>query len=1218
MAATGLALVTLPVWFPWVLRPVLNHYGVRFGTYERMGYSRFAVDDVAAQWGNTRFTAKRLACVLPTTWGFKKLSGRTNASPFFILGEGELSIQPGEESNDKLAPGFDETLDEVVGAAELLNRFAPIAELTNCRVVIQTNIVLLSRADWRAHRLNAVVQLPERSGEGLVAGDFSDSKKPRVSAAWNAYGLEAQANLTNVATGWVTGGSVAWFSNRATFTAQFPTNGWWPSHGRAEAAQLTIPAERLRLRGYEDLTAAIVLTLISNRFDVQVSGDLRPDAIFAANGFPEGKFQLAASGDTESVSVREFRVEAPWLRAELANAIGVTWRGELMAQPAQFRVVADLAKLPGVTMTGHVEGQARVEPWANQTPTLQFQLAATNLNVSKIDAKNIKVAGAFAFPQLSVTEFGADLADDSKLSGRGSFDVQGKELLQASWKFSGGFLNRFLFGAKYDELRGSGEVAGTLTNLTHHSEVTIAGARVGQFKPMDANLRVAGQNLQLGSIRATFNAGNAKLTLVGSSDLTGAKQERITATLTNLSLLRGGDSRLELEQPCEFAFQGGTNWTLSVTSMDLAGNDRRLSVGANLSWPERGHVKVAATNIALAEFSDFWPHSFTNIAVTTFSADANWSNGPVSGSVLAAATLTNQTGQNFVLEADMAATEVVSVRRFRVETGYVPTLSVTGSIPTKIIPGRLPGWLAWNAEQRMELVGSWEDSQLRDFSLPLGRGTALTINRPGLQFQIRGTPESPEGSLNLSAHRISWQSTSNQLSLPPMEDFLMRLELRPIGIELARLTGTLDGQRVEANGTFPLTESDWKKVWEERKLPDWSPAAGRLELERAQLSALAKYLPRIITPEGQLSARLELKPGKHLDGLLLLTNVSTYPLGSIAPVRDIDAVLRFDGSRAMLEGFHGRIGGQPVSAEGFVAVPNGRLQDYEIKLHGTNIPLARSPELLLRGNFDVRLQGESNAPPLLAGRVTLHNGLFVQHASARVWSRPKRPGLRPPYFSVTNEPVASWKMDLAVGGDKFLRVRTPVFSGLLSANMQLRGTLSDPVLTGDLRTDSGQIVFPFGGLEVNQGYASFSGIDPQGPTLQINASGRNYRYEIGLEVKGPAEMAAVTFSSTPPLTSEQILLMLTAGQLPQTEFSFSTTSKAGQVATFLGKDLYSQVFGSSRGEERIIIRSGEDISEEGQVTYSVEYRLTERWSIIGEYDQYNQFNADLKWRIYSR
>jgi hypothetical protein len=958
MAAIALATATLPVWFPWLLRPVLNHYGLGFGAYDRTSYSRFTLSDVEARWGGTRLTAKQFEGVLPTTWACKKLSGRTNGAPFFMLTEGVLSIEPDQKAEAKGSGGFDETLDEVVRAAEILDRFAPIAGLTNCRITIKTNLVLVPSAEWRAQRLNAVVQLPERNGQGLLVGDFSDSTTPRISAAWNVYGVEAQASFTNVATGWVAGGSAAWFSNRATFRAQFPTNGWWPSHGRVEVPQLAIPAKQLRLRGYEDVTAAVVLALVSNRFEVQMSGVLRPDAVFAANGFPEGKFELAASGDTESVSVREFWIEAPWLRAELASAIGVTWRGELMAQPAQFRVFADLAKLPGVTMTGHVEGQARVEPWANQTPTLQFQLAATSLNVSKIEAANIKVAGGFAFPQLSITELSADLADNSRLSGRGSIDVRKRELMQGSWRFSGGFLNRFLSGAKYSELTGSGEVAGTLTNLTHHSEIAVTGARMGRLEPMEVNLRIAGENLRLRSMIAKLSAGDAVVGVEGSADLSGAKQQHFRATLTNLSLVRGGTSRLQLLAPGELAFRGGSNWTLVADSVDLAGDNRRLSIAANLSWPERGEIKVAVTNIALAEVSDFWAHNLTNVAVTTFAADASWNHGAVTGSVVAAATLTNRDEQNFVLQADVTAFDVLSVRQLRVETGYVPTLSVTGSVPARIIPGRSPGWLAWNAEQRMELVGSWDDTQLRDFSLPLGRGAGFTISRPELQFQIQGTPESPKGSLTLAAHRVSWQSASNRFAVPPLEDFLARLELRPNGIELVRLTGTLDGQRVEADGTFPLNEADWKQVWDEKGLPDWSRAYGQLAVERAQLSALAKYLPRIITPEGQLSARLELKPGKQIDGLLSLTNVSTYPLGSIAPIRDIVAVLRFDGSRATLGGFRGRIGGQPVSAEGFVAVPDGRLRDYEVKLHGTNIPLARSPELLLRGNFDVVLRGD--------------------------------------------------------------------------------------------------------------------------------------------------------------------------------------------------------------------------------------------------------------------
>lgn len=1222
IAVLVVVFAALPVWFPWALRPVLNHYGIHFTEYERTSYFRFKAYDVTAQWGNTHLAIKQFECVLPTTWVWRKLSSGERGATFAVR-EGELFVGLTENATSSRNGGVNETLDEIVQVAETLKRFSPVAELTNCRVLVDTNLVLLPTVLWRAQKLDAIVKLPQQPGEVSVVGNFENSKSPRLSLTWNAHHLESQFNFTNAATVWALSGKALWFTNQATFTAEFAPVGWWPSRGQVESAQLRIPADALRLRGYEELTANVVLTLVSNRFDVKTSGSVQPNAAFAADGFPEAKFEIAADGDTESVSVREFSIEAPWLRTELANAIGFTWRGELMAKPAEFRILADLSKLPGATMEGYVQGEGRVSPWVGKTPTLQFQLAATNVSVGEVEAEGIRMVGAFAFPQLSITEFSANLADNSKLSGRGALDVQRRELLQTNWKFSGGFLNRFLSGAIYSDLVGSGEVAGPLTNLTHNSEFAVTGLQIDKLKSIDAQARVSGKQLQLNAITGSLSARETMLAISGAADLSGFREQTVAATLTNVSLTCGKAANLTLQNPCELSFRIRTNapgekWTLVVGSFGLASAEQGISGSADLSWPGRGEVKLGVTNIAFSSFSDFWANDFTNIAVKTFAADVGWSNGPVTGSVMAVATLTNESGQNFALQAAVAAHEVLSISQLRVETGYVPTLSVTGSVPVRILPGRPDGWLVWDADQRISLTGHWDDSELRDFSVPLGKESRFSINQPELEFRIEGRPEAPEGSLRLAAHRIEWQSASNKLSIPPMENFQLRTELHPDGIELRTLTGRLDGQKVEARGVFPLSEADWKAFWEEKKLPDWSRAEGQLDLDQAQLEAFAKYLPRILAPEGQVTARLELKPGKQVGGLLLLTNASTYPLGSIAPLREISAVLQFDGQRATLERFRGRIGGQPISANGFVAIPNGRLKDYEVKLHGTNIPVARSPEFLLRGSFDVSLRGESNAPPLLAGKVTLHNGLFVQHASSRVWSRPRRPSVRPPYFSVTNEPLANWRMDLALLGDRFLRVRTPVFYGLLSANMQLKGTLSQPVLTGDLRADSGQIVFPFGGLEITQGYASFSGSDPQGPTLQINASGRNYRYEVGLEVKGPAETAAVSFSSTPPLTSEQILLMLTAGELPQTEFSFSTTSRAGQVVTFLGMDFYNQVFGSNRGEDRLIIRSGEDISEEGKVTYSVEYRFTDRWSIVGEYDQYNAFNGGLKWRIYSR
>jgi translocation and assembly module TamB len=46
--------------------------------------------------------------------------------------------------------------------------------------------------------------------------------------------------------------------------------------------------------------------------------------------------------------------------------------------------------------------------------------------------------------------------------------------------------------------------------------------------------------------------------------------------------------------------------------------------------------------------------------------------------------------------------------------------------------------------------------------------------------------------------------------------------------------------------------------------------------------------------------------------------------------------------------------------------------------------------------------------------------------------------------------------------------------------------------------------------------------------------------------------------------------------------------------------------------------AGEDVTEEGKPTYNIEFRLNERWSVVGEYDRFGELNGGLKLRVYSR
>jgi translocation and assembly module TamB len=94
--------------------------------------------------------------------------------------------------------------------------------------------------------------------------------------------------------------------------------------------------------------------------------------------------------------------------------------------------------------------------------------------------------------------------------------------------------------------------------------------------------------------------------------------------------------------------------------------------------------------------------------------------------------------------------------------------------------------------------------------------------------------------------------------------------------------------------------------------------------------------------------------------------------------------------------------------------------------------------------------------------------------------------------------------------------------------------------------------------------------------------------------------------------------MLTAGELPRNEYSLTSQQKAQTVALFFGKDFLARLGLSDTAEQRLTLRSGEEVSERGTPTYTIEYKLTDRWTLVGEYDRFNAFNAGLKWRVYSK
>jgi len=169
-----------------------------------------------------------------------------------------------------------------------------------------------------------------------------------------------------------------------------------------------------------------------------------------------------------------------------------------------------------------------------------------------------------------------------------------------------------------------------------------------------------------------------------------------------------------------------------------------------------------------------------------------------------------------------------------------------------------------------------------------------------------------------------------------------------------------------------------------------------------------------------------------------------------------------------------------------------------------------------------------------------------------------------------------------------------------------------------VQIDNGLIRFPFASFRVQQGTALVTSQDPTRPQLNVVANAKQFGYDLKLEVSGPADAPILQFSSTPPLSSDRILLMITAGQLPGAEQAVTAQQRAQAFATFLGRDLINKLGGSEPAEPRLTVQSGQQVTDEGRPTYLVEYMFVDDWYLVGEYDRFNEFNVGVKWRFYSK
>jgi translocation and assembly module TamB len=1216
-----LVIAALPLWFPWALRPVAKRFGATYAHYQRLGYSQFQLTDVSVTNGPAHVEAGKVKAFVPTVWFWKHLIGARGRTFAEVQSWKYETIKTPSTHSISNAPVSVFKIYRIVQTvASALRNWLPSANITNGTVVIQKQILTIPQAVWTNDTLTATAILSNAPPLSVVLSTKQDAPWT-VNIASEPHRFHSAFSLDNKNGKVAVTGTADWLTNHADIAAEFPQHGYIPDTVTLNANALKVPARLIRLEQYGDIDGSLQAAWQTNHFNVQAQAK----AVSPSTNLPPLDIELRVSGDTHTAQLDAVRISTPGLQAGLPGPVAISFKPPFLSQPTTLTLAADLDQQHWFLAHGKINGQAVIYP-GEKFPRVSFTLAGSGVTTTSLTTSNLNVNGELNWPVLDVQRAQIVMDDSSHIDLAAKYDFTEKAIHGGRLNSSGAFGGQFLPGGySFDSATMSAQFDGPLTNITNSAKTQISQVIVPGINPVNIDASWNGQGLDFKTAEVTLKTGGTSVLLRGSTSFEPKKQ---TATLTAVELSESNRVVLHLEKPAQIALERiaktGTNsaWDLNIEPLSLTGEDREFSLAGNVRWPERGTFQCEAHGLDAHLFKDFVHQADADALLNHFALAGGWTNGPITFQLAADATLKTREKYPFSAVAKITGGKAgISIEQFSVLSATQIVCRADGSLPVSFDPTQKGNKLQLDDRAPLKLHALTDPKSI--LWEKIAAATGLRLQEPNLTANLEGTWAAPQGQVTLQVQRIELSGLDR--ALPAVENVDLLAVMDRATARVSRFNFEIEKQPVNLTAEIPLGENFWSGLQHKNQLPDWHEATAHLKIDNAQLAAFTSLLPKILSAEGTASADISLERGGNLRGEFSVTNASTHALESVGPVRNIHVLAHLDGQTVRLDNASGEIGGQRVNVDGSMQIDEQLLRTngiplFAVHVTGTNVPLARNPSILLRANLDLTATNSGTEIPMVSGTVKLRNSLFLADLQTLVPERTTSARRRPPYFSVEVEPWAQWRLNINVTGDSFLRVQTPLFRGKVSTVLTLQGTLKDPLALGQVKIDPGSsVTFPFSSLDVKQGFISLTSEDPYSPSLFVTAQARRFSYDIKMEASGPVDHPLVQFSSIPGLSSEEIVLMLTAGQIPRGVGATATTQQRAQgLALFVGKNLLSDFGFGGGGQERLTVRSGEEISQSGRPTYDIEYKLTDRWSVIGEYDRFDQYNLNLKFKVYSK
>lgn len=1215
LALAAVAAGTLPWWLPAVVVRAAAAYGVTIGSWQAHGWS-------GAEYRDIRFISDGVevridAARVPVLVVRPRSAGAASATATIAVGTVDLRVRPDPGREGAAQPvDVGRTLQRIESLWMRLNTWLPSTRIDRVAIVANGESIAVESLIWDGASLQATARFPERGIEGVASVVRSSAGTFVVHA--RVPGQEALAELTiggRADGGATVGGHVSWRGNAAEVAAEFGPTGFVPATATITAEAAAVPAADLGLSGYGPVTGRVHAQWSRDAYTLTVAAKAEP---LADAAWPALAIDVRASGDWERVRVESVDVKLPSWGAVLSQPIEYTFARGLSAEPAEFSVEGDLAALPVLAARGRVAGSARVRATDAGEPEVVFSLQGEGLGWRELEPVAIALTGAWQRPALTIDSATIDFGGD-RTEGALVLDLD-KHVLRAG-RLRGSLPEAALRAAvpglaPCERVEFEVTADGPWSAVRHRGSLNFRGFEWTASRRIGGHVTWSGEGVQAAIDGALALAGGGTLPFEANGLL--GPDGSWSGSVDQVRWLDSEGEWWHLVEPIAARWEPATR-LIEVAPWRLQGDGFEIRGDARLRWPDLGDVSLEVGGLDGRRFGGVLPEAIRGSRIETLRARARWDNGPARLEGAVRATYTPVKGVTYAVEAEFGTQgDHLAFGPVRVADASGVVLSGTGRLPLEVVGGaegfravlRRDGALALDLESEPNPV----------FWKSIADLTGWVVVDPRLKCRLEGTLAAPRGEASLSAAtlRLPALKRANGGKLPELTGLLARLAADDQGLSIIEGMVAIDDRWVTLTGHAPWEV--WSR-WRETGMAEWRRASFDLASNPLPIEIASRVFPTELAPVGEVSIKVAHVPGTGLSGRAWLHGAALRPIGPLGSIRDVNSELEFSGYVLKLNGLEGHLGGQPmrITGEADLTVPDHAA--FGLRLTSSRVPLVRRAGLIIRTELDLELRKLPKLPVRVTGSVDFGPSLYRADLLELVPSGVDSPSTRPPYFSIEERPFADWQLDVAVRGEAFLRLITPFYKDLLSADLRLLGTLGEPRVEGWMWGTGGVVIFPFGSLPVEQVLVTLTRENPYEPRLVVSGEGRIMGYDIRMEASGPATEPRLLFTSDPPLTSHQVFLMLTTGAVPDEANTIGASDRASRLAMFLGRNLAAGLgLGGTGtgGDARLSIRSGEDFSREGRETVLVQYDLDGRWSVVGEYDRFDAYNGGIKFRLINR